>query len=112
MAELDTNVTNTATEEQTQETSVNPENAAAAETPAAKSKGVKFGHPRKPLPENFDDLYHRYLRNEPIYRLAKECQDISESTCGCTFMRDRKQIRPRVINLSSSCFKINKEELL
>ena len=47
---------------------------------AAKSKGVKFGRPRKPLPDNFDDLYQRFLHNESIYSLAKECEDISEST--------------------------------
>lgn len=27
----------------------------------AKRKGVKFGRPRKPLPDNFDELYERYL---------------------------------------------------
>lgn len=47
---------------------------------AAKQKGIKFGRPRKNLPDNFDELYERYLHNEPITRLAKECQDISEST--------------------------------
>ena len=38
------------------------------------------GRPRKNLPDNFDELYERYLHNEPITRLAKECQGISEST--------------------------------
>ena len=47
---------------------------------AAKQKGVKFGRPRKDLPDNFDELYDRYLHNEPITRLAKECQGMSEST--------------------------------
>ena len=47
---------------------------------AAKSKGVKFGRPRKQLPDNFDELYERFLRNEPIGRLAKCCEGISEST--------------------------------
>lgn len=47
---------------------------------AAKQKGIKFGRPRKNLPDNFDELYERYLHNEPITRLAKECQGISEST--------------------------------
>ena len=46
----------------------------------AKSKGIKFGRPRKPLPANFDELYERYLHNEPIYRLAQDCPGISEST--------------------------------
>lgn len=47
---------------------------------AAKAKGVKFGRPKKPLPTNFEKLYERYLHDEPITRLAKECPDISEST--------------------------------
>ena len=52
----------------------------AAGIAAAKGRGVKFGRPRKPLPSNFEDIYSRYLQNEPIYRLAKECKGISEST--------------------------------
>ena len=35
---------------------------------AAKQKGVKFGRPRKQLPSNFEDLYSRYLNNEPVDR--------------------------------------------
>ena len=46
----------------------------------AKKKGIKFGRPRKPLPDNFDELYKRYLNNEPISQLALECNGISEST--------------------------------
>lgn len=47
---------------------------------AARKKGVKFGRPRRPLPANFDDLYERFLRNEPVSQLAKECEGMSEST--------------------------------
>ena len=47
---------------------------------AARKKGVQFGRPRKSLPDNFDELYERYLKNEPITRLAKEADGISEST--------------------------------
>lgn len=47
---------------------------------AAKEKGVKFGRPRKELPPNFDNLYERFLKNEPVGRLAKECDCMSEST--------------------------------
>lgn len=47
---------------------------------AAKAKGVKFGRPKKPLPSNFEQLYERYLHNEPITRLAKDCPEMSEST--------------------------------
>lgn len=47
---------------------------------AAKQKGVKFGRPRRPLPDNFDELYERFLRNEPVSKLAKECEGMSEST--------------------------------
>lgn len=46
----------------------------------AKQRGVKFGRPRKNLPANFEELYTRFRDNEPIYRLAKECKGISEST--------------------------------
>lgn len=46
----------------------------------AKKKGIKFGRPRKPLPDNFDELYKRYLNDEPISQLALECNGISEST--------------------------------
>ena len=47
---------------------------------AAKQKGIKFGRPRKDLPDNFEELYERYMRNEPVTKLAKECQGMSEST--------------------------------
>lgn len=47
---------------------------------AAKQKGIKFGRPRKDLPDNFEELYERYMRNEPVTKLAKECQSMSEST--------------------------------
>ena len=47
---------------------------------AAKSNGAQFGRPRKPLPSNFEELYQRFRKNEPITRLAKECPEISEST--------------------------------
>ena len=47
---------------------------------AAQKKGVKFGRPRKQLPDNFDEIYERYLRNEPVTRLAKEVPTMSEST--------------------------------
>lgn len=47
---------------------------------ASKSNGVQFGRPRKPLPSNFEELYQRFRKNEPITRLAKECPEISEST--------------------------------
>lgn len=47
---------------------------------AARQKGIKFGRPRTPLPANFDDLYERFLHNEPVSKLAKECEGMSEST--------------------------------
>lgn len=47
---------------------------------AAKQKGVKFGRPRKQLPSNFEDLYYRYLNNEPVDRLSKDCKGLSKST--------------------------------
>lgn len=47
---------------------------------AAKQKGIKFGRPRKQLPSNFEDLYCRYLNNEPVDRLSKDCKGLSKST--------------------------------
>lgn len=47
---------------------------------AAKQRGIKFGRPRKELPDNFEELYARFRKNEPINRLAKDCAGISEST--------------------------------
>ena len=47
---------------------------------AARQKGVKFGRPRKDLPDNFEELYNRFCQNEPVNKLAKECSGISEST--------------------------------
>lgn len=47
---------------------------------AARQKGIKFGRPRRPLPDNFDELYERFLSNEPVSKLAKECKGMSEST--------------------------------
>ena len=47
---------------------------------AARARGQKLGRPRKPLPDNFEDLYQRFKNgNESIRKLAQEC-DISEST--------------------------------
>lgn len=47
---------------------------------AAKDNGVQFGRPKKPLPKNFEELYQRFRKDEPVSRLAKECPEISEST--------------------------------
>lgn len=47
---------------------------------AARLNGVQFGRPRKPLPSNFEDLYQRFRKNEPVSKLAKECLEVSEST--------------------------------
>lgn len=47
---------------------------------AAKKKGVKFGRPKKELPENFEDLYQRFLKHESINKLAKDCKGMSAST--------------------------------
>ena len=47
---------------------------------AARAKGIKFGRPRKDLPDNFDELYTRFLKNEPISHIAKDCKEMSLST--------------------------------
>lgn len=51
-----------------------------AEGIAAHRSGVKFGRPRKQLPENFEDLYQQYLQGVPVGRLAKDAAGMSEST--------------------------------
>lgn len=58
---------------------------------AAKQKGVKFGRPRKELPDNFEELYIRFLNNEPVTRLAKECPSVSESTLRLRLLERYKQ---------------------
>ena len=41
---------------------------------AAKARGVKFGRPSKPLPENFSDVYHRWKMGELSHTdAAKAC---------------------------------------
>lgn len=55
---------------------------------SARKRGVKLGRPLKPMPENFEEIYHRFLLHEPVSQLAKECPDISEST-----LRSRLKMR-------------------
>lgn len=60
---------------------------------AAKQKGIKFGRPRKSLPDNFEELYNRYLHNESVTKLAKECKGISESTLRLRLYERQQQDR-------------------
>ena len=69
---------------------------------AARSKGVKFGRPRKQLPANFDELYERFLRNEPVGRLAKECEGMSASTLRLRLYERYEQDRKAEAEQSSS----------
>ena len=47
---------------------------------AAKARGVKFGRPRKPVPENFGDLVEEWRNKQmTLEELLKEC-GISETT--------------------------------
>lgn len=42
---------------------------------AAKARGVKFGHPEHPLPDNFDSVYKMWKRGEiPSSHAAKRCK--------------------------------------
>ena len=42
---------------------------------AAKARGVRFGRPAKPLPENFMNVYHRWKNKEiTTKKAAAECQ--------------------------------------
>lgn len=47
---------------------------------AARQAGTIFGRPRKPLPENFEDIYARFRKGESINKLSKETPTISIST--------------------------------
>ena len=41
---------------------------------AAKQRGVRFGRPEKPLPENFEQLYIRWLAKEiSATEIAQQC---------------------------------------
>ena len=41
---------------------------------AAKAKGIKFGRPARPLPENFDSIYHQWKQGRITGKdAAKEC---------------------------------------
>lgn len=53
---------------------------------AAHEKGIRFGRPRKELPDNFEELYQRFLKNEPINKIAKDCKEMSLSTLRLRFM--------------------------
>lgn len=47
---------------------------------AAKKRGVKFGRPRKPLPENFDAIYKKWKMKELSVRQASEKCNMTKST--------------------------------
>lgn len=47
---------------------------------AARQAGTIFGRPRKPLPENFEEIYARFRKGESINKLSKETPAISTST--------------------------------
>ena len=56
---------------------------------SAKAKGVKFGRPETPLPENFENLIIEWEKKQlPLIQLLKVC-DISEAT----FYRKLKKYR-------------------
>lgn len=47
---------------------------------AAKKRGVRFGRPCKPLPENFDTIYKRWKRKELSIRQASKACNMPKST--------------------------------
>ena len=48
---------------------------------AARLRGVRFGRPRKPMPDNFGDLVHRWKRGQiKTETLLKLCNNISRAT--------------------------------
>lgn len=58
---------------------------------AAKLRGVKFGRPSKPLPDNFEDIYQRYK--------SRECtQAQAADLCGMNLNAFKYQCRKRRAN--------------
>ena len=47
---------------------------------AARLRGVRFGRPSKPLPQNFHSVYHRWKRKELITTTAAEERQMPRST--------------------------------
>lgn len=47
---------------------------------AARAKGVKFGRPVKPLPENFGEIYRQWKDKKLTFREAAQACGFSEST--------------------------------
>lgn len=57
---------------------------------AAKEKGIRFGRPPQPLPENFSDVYHRWQSGELSERAAAKACAMPLST----FRYRAKRYRP------------------
>lgn len=47
---------------------------------AALKRGVKFGRPKKPIPDNFEDVKQMYLTGEISSRKASEILNVCQST--------------------------------
>ena len=47
---------------------------------AAKARGVKFGRPSMPLPENFQEVYGRWKEKELTLKQAARACGLSQST--------------------------------
>ena len=55
---------------------------------AAKSNGVQFGRPRKPLPSNFEELYQRFRRMNQLLDSRKNVQKSQNLHYGSAYRRD------------------------
>lgn len=55
---------------------------------AAKAKGVKFGRPPRPMPENFYEVHAKWRRKEINLEKAAEMCNLSQST----FYKNAKKI--------------------
>ena len=47
---------------------------------AAKARGVKFGRPEKPLPENFEEVYYAWREKRVSLRQAAQMCGLAETT--------------------------------
>lgn len=58
---------------------------------AARLRGVKFGRPPKPLPDNFEQLYHKWLAKElSATEIARQCDFTS-----ATFYNKAKKLQEK-----------------
>lgn len=59
----------------------------------AKEKGVRFGRPKNKLPDNFDEVYHMWVRKEITVDMGASCCGMTHSTFYRRVTERKKQNR-------------------